>query len=70
MKACKFCGATMFSEHETSRMNNQSYTAFHTCPKCKAVCDEKVTVFRGGKKEVKSRWFNPTTKELEEWKDE
>lgn len=66
MKLCKYCNTIMVSEHESVR-NSKSYTAFHNCPNCKAVCEEKVTVPRSGRKEVRTRWFNPETKEFEEW---
>lgn len=54
----------MIAEYETG-MNSKSYTAFHICTECKAVCDEKVVVFRG-RTERNERWFNPQTKEYEE----
>ena len=63
MKLCKYCNTIMMSEHESGR-NSKSYTAFHNCPNCKAACDEKVIEYKG-RKEVKERWFNPTTKEYE-----
>lgn len=64
MKICKYCNNTMIAEYETG-MNSKSYTAFYNCPKCKAVCDEKVVVYKG-KTERKERWFNPKTNQFEE----
>lgn len=69
MKICKYCQSEMMSEYATGR-NGKSYTAFYNCPKCKAACDEKVTVYNGGRKKNKMRWYNPETKQFEEWKDE
>ena len=65
MKICRYCNSVMLSEYETGR-NSKSYIAFHNCPKCQAVCDEKVIVYRNGKKEETERWFNPKTKQFEE----
>lgn len=64
MKICKYCNNTMIAEYETG-MNSKSYTAFYNCPKCKAVCDEKVVVYKG-KTERKERWFNSKTNQFEE----
>lgn len=66
MKLCKYCNSLMMSEHETTGMNGKSYNAFHQCPNCNAVCDEKVIAYRGGRTEVTERWFNPQTQESEE----
>ena len=54
----------MMGEFESGR-NSKSYTAFYNCPECKAVCEEKVVVYKG-RTERKERWFNPKTKEFEE----
>ena len=64
MKLCRYCNNIMMSEFISGR-NSKSYTAFHNCPKCKALCNEKVVVFRG-RTERKERWFNPETKKYEE----
>ena len=65
MKICKYCETHMLSEYESKP--NKAYNAFHCCPNCKAVCDEKVT-FIGERKETMYRWYNPEQKEFEEWK--
>ena len=68
MAICKFCNAIMMSEYESFR-NSKSYNAFHNCTKCEAVCDEKVTVFKSGHKEIRTRWYNPNTKVFEAWEN-
>ncbi len=64
MKQCKYCKNIMVSEYESSR-NNKSYTAFHHCYNCGAICDEKVFEYKG-RKDVKESWYNPKTEEYEE----
>ena len=68
MTICKYCNNIMMSEYESGR-NSKSYTAFHTCTNCNALCDEKVTAYRGGRKEIRTRWYNPITKCIEEWEN-
>ena len=53
------------SGFETGR-NSKSYTAYYNCPKCKAVCNEKVEVHKGRPPKRKDSWFNPETNEFEE----
>jgi len=66
MKICKYCNNTMFGGGFETGRNSKSYTASYNCPKCKAVCDEKVEVHKGRPPKRKERWFNPETNEFEE----
>ena len=65
MEICKYCNSQMIGEYETLTSSNH-YKFFFTCPKCGAV-------FEGERKNkgpeiilIKSRWFNPNTKQFEE----
>ena len=65
MKLCKYCNSVMMSEYETKTHNSYRRKGFHTCPKCKAVCDDDITQKKNDVIVQSERWFNPTTKEFE-----
>ena len=65
MKLCKYCNSVMMSEYETKSHNSYRRKGFHTCPKCKAVCDDDITQKKNDVIVHSERWFNPTTKEFE-----
>ena len=69
MQLCKFCNACMMRECETLS-NGNHYGFFSNCLKCGAICEGERKEKDRGKYIIfeKSRWFNPQTKEFEEWK--
>lgn len=65
MKICKYCNTTMISDYETDRRNAHKYKGFHTCPNCRAVCEETVTDNKSERITHEEKWWNPSTNECE-----
>ena len=64
MQICKYCNNTMQGEFET--LKNKSYRFFYICPKCKSIYEGETKENKISREIIKSRWFNPSTKEFED----
>ena len=65
MKECKFCHSTMICENDKVSQRSR-YLRTCVCPNCSAVFECEYEEQKAGQRKViRSRWWNPATKEFE-----
>ena len=64
MQICKYCKREMHGEFET--LSNNRYRFFYCCHNCGSIYEGIMFEKKKEKKEIESKWFNPTTDKFEQ----